>query len=75
MQQDLLADLLNPVEKPCSFCNTEYDDDDWGTFGWIGALPISLCPYCQSGLFDMVYQLTSLEELEEMVAERKDTPA
>lgn len=68
-------DPLSPNDKPCSFCGTDYDDEDWGILGWIGILPISLCIDCQAGIFNMVYQLTPIEDLEELVKDYKSEPA
>ena len=75
MEINSVQDPLSPYDKPCSFCGTDYDDEDWGILGWIGILPISLCVDCQAGIFNMVYQLTPLEDLEELVKDYKSEPA
>lgn len=74
MEQNSITDPLSPLDKPCSFCGTEYEDDNWGILGWVGILPISLCIDCQTGVFNMVYQLTPVKDLEDMIKELKDEP-
>lgn len=65
------TDPLHPYGNPCSFCTLPFDEEDWGVMGWIGILPLSLCPDCTSGMYNMVYQTTPIEELEELIAMRK----
>ena len=69
-------DPLHPLGKGCSICGTSYDDEEWGVMGWIGILPVSFCPDCEAGIFNMVYSLTPLEAfleiIEERIAEEKD---
>lgn len=65
---DPKKDPLSPIGKDCTICDTEYEDDDWGMMGWIGILPLSLCPNCSSGIFHMVLSTTSPEDLEEAAA-------
>ena len=77
-EYDPVADPLSPIGKACSICGTEHEDEDWGSMGWIGIIPLSLCPMCESGVFNMVYQLTPIEGLRELMEERledmKDNP-
>ena len=48
-------DIINHV---CSICECVYSEDEGGLHrGYIGILPVSFCPTCFSGIFDMVYQL------------------
>jgi len=68
LSYDSAEDLLSPVGKDCTICSTEYEDEDWGLMGWIGMLPLSMCPNCSSGIFHMVLSMTSPEELEEAAA-------
>ena len=42
----------------CSVCQCEFDlDDEGGTKGEFGILPVAFCPTCLSSTFDMVEQL------------------
>jgi hypothetical protein len=70
-EYDAFTDPLSPVGKNCTICGTDYDDDEWGMMGWLGILPLSLCPTCTTGIFSMVLQHTPVEELEELVAIRR----
>jgi hypothetical protein len=64
-------DPLHPYGNPCSFCGTEFEEGEWGVMGWIGILPLSLCGDCTAGIYNMVYQTTSIEEFEELINTRK----
>lgn len=66
-----MVDNFSPVGAPCSICGDTYDAEEWGVLGWIGILPLSLCPICQDGIFTMVYSLTPVEDLEELIKEYK----
>jgi len=70
-EYDALKDPLHPMGKGCSICGTSYDEEEWGVMGWIGILPVSFCPDCEAGVFNMVYALTPIEAMEEMIAEKK----
>jgi hypothetical protein len=65
-----VTDPLSPMGKDCTVCSTEYEDDNWGTMGWIGILPISLCPNCDQGIHNMVMQQTDVETLREWINEK-----
>jgi hypothetical protein len=67
---DPISDPMHPAGNPCSICGTEYEDDDWGSSGWIGILPVSFCSVCEQGIFNMVYQLTPSEQLVEIIDQR-----
>jgi hypothetical protein len=67
---DPISDPMHPAGNPCSICGTEHEEEDWGSLGWIGILPISLCPTCETGIFNMVYQLTPTEQLVELIDQR-----
>jgi hypothetical protein len=42
----------------CSVCQCEFDlDDEGGTKGNFGIIPVAFCPTCLSSTFDMVEQL------------------
>lgn len=64
-------DPLHPMGKGCSICGTSYDEEEWGVMGWIGILPVSFCGDCEAGIFNMVYALSPVEALEELIAEKK----
>lgn len=69
---DLASDPMHPLGNPCSICGAEYKEDDWGVLGWIGILPVSFCPDCDQGIFNMVYSLTEREDLEELLGLAKE---
>ena len=48
-------------ENKCSICQTDFTDDEGGMLGYIGILPISFCPFCYSGICDMMDQLDDRE--------------
>jgi len=48
-------------ENKCSVCQTDSTDDEGGMLGYIGILPVAFCPFCYSGICDMVEQLDDRE--------------
>ena len=48
-------------ENKCSVCQTDFTDDEGGMLGYIGTLPVAFCPFCYSGICDMVEQLNDRE--------------
>jgi len=48
-------------ENKCSICQTDFTDDEGGMLGYIGILPVAFCPFCYSGICDMVEQLDDRE--------------
>jgi len=41
----------------CSVCRSEFDlDEEGGTTGLFGILPVAFCPWCLASLIDMVQQ-------------------
>jgi hypothetical protein len=68
---DPSADPLHPYGKDCSICSTEFDDNEWGIMGWLGILPVSLCVNCMTGIYNMVFQMTSVEELQSLIEEKQ----
>ena len=48
-------------ENKCSVCQTDFTDDEGGMLGYIGILPVAFCPFCYSGICDMVEQLDDRE--------------
>ena len=48
-------------ENKCSVCQTDFTDDEGGMLGYIGILPVAFCPFCYSGICDMVEQLDERE--------------
>jgi hypothetical protein len=69
---DPSKDPMHPLGNPCSICGTEYKEEEWGVLGWIGTLPVSFCPDCDQGIFNMVYSLTDHEDLEEILRDKKE---
>lgn len=46
----------------CSVCGSEFDpNNEGGTDGYFGAIPVSFCPWCLSCMIDMVQQMTGEE--------------
>lgn len=75
LEYDPVKDPLHPMGKPCSTCGTEYEDDDWGTIGWIGIIPVSFCPICINALEGMFFDNLTVEELEYMLEEKRNEEA
>lgn len=39
----------------CTICNGEFNlDEEGGSEGFIGMLPVTFCPTCKCGIFDFV---------------------
>lgn len=54
--------MTNKME--CNVCGSDFDlNDEGGTSGYFGAIPVNFCPWCLSCMIDMVQQMTS-EEIE-----------
>jgi hypothetical protein len=58
-------------ENKCSICQTDFTDDEGGMLGYIGILPVAFCPFCYSGICDMVEQLDD-REWEGLTDEERD---
>jgi len=71
-EYDPYKDPLHPAGNPCSICDSPFDDEEWGTIGWVGILPLSLCATCNAGIFDMVYTLTDEDTLKELLASKTE---
>lgn len=41
----------------CTLCKSKYTEGAGGCEGELGIIPVSFCPFCLSGLVDMVEQL------------------
>ena len=52
----------------CSVCSCEFTEDEGGTLGYFGMLPVAFCPFCFSSMCDMVDQLSIDEDIEEELA-------
>jgi hypothetical protein len=52
-------------DHKCSICSCEFTEDEGGTIGYFGMLPVAFCPFCFSSMCDMVEQL-SIDEEEEL---------
>ena len=47
-----------PENPTCSTCECEFDlDEEGGTRGEFGIIPVAFCPTCLSSVFDMVEKL------------------
>jgi len=69
---DPQLDPMHPAGKPCSFCDSAYNDEKWGTLGWIGIRPISLCANCFNGIFDMVYNFIDEDLLRQWLTDKTE---
>ena len=50
----------------CSICNCKFSEQEGGLHrGSIGMIPVSFCPTCFSGIFDMVDYFKGSDEEEE----------
>ena len=48
----------SPENPTCSICECEFDlDEEGGTRGEFGIIPVAFCPTCLSSVFDMVEKL------------------
>lgn len=65
------ADPLSPVGKDCVICGVEYEDEEWGLMGWMGMIPVSMCPICTNGIYELVLSSTPAEELEQAAIMRR----
>ena len=43
-------------EHKCNVCSSEFTDDEGGTIGYFGMIPVAFCPWCYSSMVDMVQQ-------------------
>ena len=48
-------------DHKCSVCQCDFTDDEGGTQGYLGIIPVAFCPTCYAGIFDMVEQLEDRE--------------
>lgn len=46
----------------CSVCSCDYTEDEGGTVGYIGILPVAFCPTCLAGVIDMAQQYLGVED-------------
>lgn len=61
-QQQLEQEQWAEDHHECSVCRCEYTDDEGGTVGYIGILPVAFCPTCFAGVIDMAQQYLGLED-------------
>jgi hypothetical protein len=66
------VDYESQFKTKCTVCSTPFDEDDWGVMGYIGSLTLSCCANCTNGIFEMVYQLSSKEDLQEQLAKKDE---
>ena len=53
------------TDHKCTICQCDFSDDEGGTLGYLGVLPVAFCPPCFSGLCDMIDQTNEWEGLTE----------
>ena len=49
------------MTQKCTICNCTFTEDEGGTSGDLGMLPVSFCPSCFSGLCEMIDQVDDRE--------------
>ena len=49
------------TDHKCTICKCDFTDDEGGTLGYLGILPVAFCPFCFSGLCDMIDQTDDRE--------------
>ena len=56
---------MSPEEK-CTICGGEFDlNTEGGILGYLGILPVSFCPTCEAGVYDMYEQHKEVDEQRE----------
>ncbi len=51
--------MQTPDNLECSVCGSDFDlNDEGGTNGYFGIIPVSFCPWCLSCMIDMVQYMT-----------------
>lgn len=43
-------------DHKCNVCSCDFTEDEGGTIGYFGMLPVAFCPTCYSSMYDMVQQ-------------------
>ena len=57
-EQASTLDTFCPENPTCSTCQCKFDlDEEGGTMGEFGIIPVAFCPTCLSSVFDMVEKL------------------
>ena len=46
----------------CNVCSCEFTDDECGTLGYFGMIPVAFCPTCYSCMHDMIQQDIAMTE-------------
>lgn len=52
-------------DHKCNICSCDFTEDEGGTLGYFGMLPVAFCPFCFSSMCDMVGQFTCDDDLVE----------
>jgi hypothetical protein len=59
-------EYIKPPEPNCSICDSEFSlEEEGGTKGYFGMLPVWFCPFCLSSVLDMAKQLLDISDGEE----------
>ena len=61
-QQELEHQEYLEENHVCSVCSCDYTEDEGGTVGYIGILPVAFCPTCLAGIIDMTQQYLGVED-------------
>ena len=57
---------MSKEQEQCSICNCPFDlEKEGGVTGFFGIRPVTFCPDCKVGIWDMVDQQTPWEEEDE----------
>ena len=55
--------MQTPDNLESSVCGSDFDlNDEGGTNGYFGIIPVSFCPWCLSCMIDMVQYMTGEEK-------------
>lgn len=62
------GDDLSLGPDKCNVCQSDFSyDDEGGAMGCIGLIPVTFCPTCHAGLYDMYTAWYTKDEDDEIV--------
>ena len=57
--EELLLQRIS--SKDCSICNSRFNHDEGGMEGYVGLIPVALCPTCKTGMVEFASYETDQE--------------